>query len=460
MTSTVTNPVNNPDNEPGQRTADQPLAVGFDQHYSIGRAIPLGGQHLLALNGLWVFPISLGAGLHLDNVQTSFLIQGCFLLTGLVTLLSSTKVLKLPIVQGPTAALLVALIAGGSAFGLDAAFGSMVVAGLLSAVLAFPLKRLGLYGHIAQFVGNPLVFGTMFLVLGAQLAQIGVGGWFTDSAGMPLGAALATGIVTIVVVALCMIFGGKTIIKTAAVLWGIAVGAIVAAVLGVWQLPDLSGTLVLGPPHLLPFGFKLEWALVPLMMVGFLQAASESMGVYSLLGRIGGERIDVDRANRGLFVEFIGSSIGGLFGGIGTTSYPENVGVLRVTGIASRVVTATAGVIAIVVSFLPPVALFLASLPTPAMYGAATVLFGIIAFSGVQQLAVVKWDNLNLLVAALCFTVPVGLQAIPAGVAEGLPESVSSILTSPMMVSTIMLLVLHPLINFGVRPLLERRRAA
>ncbi|MFP3670831.1 hypothetical protein SB717_37745, partial [Priestia sp. SIMBA_032] len=40
-----------------------------------------------------------------------------------------------------------------------------------------------------------------------------------------------------------------------------------------------------------------------------------------------------------------------------------------------------------------------------------------------------------------------------------LPDAASSVLTSPMMVSTILLLTVHPLLNVGLRRFLDRRRA-
>ncbi|MEW1937980.1 solute carrier family 23 protein [Dietzia maris] len=432
--------------------------VGFEDRVTPFRAMFYGGQHLLALTGLWVFPATLGAALALQQTDVAKIIQGCFLLAGIVTVLSSSRILKLPIVQGPTAAILVALIAIGAQSGLGTAFGSMMVAGLLSIALAIPFKRLGVYGHISQFVANPIVFGTMFLVLGAQLAGIGVGGWVgtagTPGYGWPSVIVALSGLVTVF---LCMALGGETLIKRGAVVWGIVVGTLVAWTTGVSTVPDVSNTPLFGAPEFLPFGFSVSWAGVVLMMIAFLQAASESMGVYGLLGRWSGTRISVDRANRGLTAEFLGSALGGLFGGIGTTSYPENAGVLRMTGIASRMVTGAAGVLCIVLACIPKFAMFLAGLPGPALSAAATILFGVLAFSGVQQLATVEWDDLNILVGAVCFIIPIGLQFLPSDLVETLPEVVSGVITSPMMVSTILLLTIHPLVNFGIRRLLNAR---
>lgn len=437
------------------------FTYGFDDRVPRGASTFYGAQHLLALTGLWVFPLTLGTALDLDNALVARIIQGCFLLTGLVTVLSSSKILRLPIVQGPTAALLVALIATAHTYDPGTAFGSMAVAGVLSVLLAIPVARLGVYGHIASFVASPIVFGTMFLVLGAQLAGIGVAGWFGEQGSPGYGfPSLTVALWALGTVLVALVFGGRTLLKRGALVWGVTGGTFVAGLLGLWVLPDLSSFPIVGPPQFLPFGFGVEPAAVALMMIGFLQAASESMGVYGLLGRWQGRPLGVDRSNRGLCVEFLGSAVGALFGGIGTTSYPENVGILRVTRVASRYVTMVAGVLAIVLAFLPRLALFLANLPSPALSAAATVLFGVIAFSGVQQLSNVAWDDLNLAVAATGFIVPLGLQFIPDDIVDRMSPGVSSVLTSPMMMSAILLLVLHPLVNGLVRPRLRRSRFA
>ncbi|QIS38038.1 hypothetical protein GW572_00705 [Clavibacter capsici] len=151
------------------------LSVGFDERLPPARTALFGVQHLLALTGIWVFPSIIGSSLELSSQEVAWMIQACFLLTGVVTILQSSRVLRLPIVQGPTAAFMVAIISSGAAFGLGTAFGSMAVAGLIFMALTIPLKRFGLFGHVSAFVSSPIVLGTLFVIIGAQLASIGAG---------------------------------------------------------------------------------------------------------------------------------------------------------------------------------------------------------------------------------------------------------------------------------------------
>ncbi|WP_295851613.1 solute carrier family 23 protein [uncultured Microbacterium sp.] len=440
-------------------SATPTLAVGFEEKLPPARTALFATQHLLALTGIWVFPHIIGAALGLQTGDVALMIQACFLLTGVVTVLQSSRILRLPIVQGPTAAFMVAIISAGAAFGLGTAFGSMIVAGLVFMLLALPLRRLGLFGHVAGFVSSPVVLGTLFLIIGAQLAGIGAGNWFGTPGTPGFGAiGLLISVVTGLVVVGCLVLG-RGVVKRAAIFLGIVGGAVFALAIGQWSFPDLLAGGVVGTPRVLPFGFGVEPTVVILMLVAFLQAGTESVGMYSMIGSWGGQKIDPARVNRGLFSEFAGTVLGALFGGIGTTSYPENAGIVRVSGIGSRFVTLAAGVIAVVLAFLPPVAQLLASIPAPVLGTAATVLFGIIALSGVQMLTGVDWDDLNLVVASVSFIVALGCQFLPAAITETLPPSVAAVVTSPMMMGMFLLLGLHGAINHGIRPLLARRES-
>ena len=70
----------------------------------------------------------------------------------------------------------------------------------------------------------------------------------------------------------------------------------------------------------------------------------------------------------------------------------------------------TAGGAAILIGLLPIFGVVIASLPVPVLAAASTLLFGIIAISGVQMMQTVVWDELNLAVAGTSFIVSLGLR--------------------------------------------------
>ncbi|MFC0266999.1 uracil-xanthine permease family protein [Kushneria aurantia] len=442
---------------------DQHQNVVFD--YGIEDRMPLtrttlfGFQHLLALTGIWIFPVLIGQALSLTAQQTGYIIQACFLTTGLVTILQSGRFLKLPVVQGPTAAFFVAVLAAGQDEGLGVAFGSMVVAALIFMLLSVPVGRMGLMGNLIRYISPPIVYGTLMVIIGAQLASIGLQGWFGTPDTPAFGvASFITACLTVLIILSCMTMARKGLLRRGALLWGIIGGSLIALLTGISPLPDTASASAIGVPKLLPFGFGVSAPIVALMLLAFLQAGAEAMGMYTLLADWGGQPLDTKRVNRGLFTEFLGSASGALFGGLGTTSYPENVGIIRLSRVGSRFVTLAAGVFAVALSCLPQFALFIAGLPGAVLSAASTVLFGTIAISGIQMLARIDWDEYNIAVAAPSFIISLGTQFLPQEVVALFPDSLESILTQPMMVGIVLLMALNYLVNFQLRPMMEKRK--
>ncbi|MEV4349455.1 solute carrier family 23 protein [Actinoplanes sp. NPDC049596] len=433
--------------------AERILDVGFDERVAPPKLLLFAVQHLLTLSAIWVFPVLIGITLGLATGDVTHMIQASFLLAGVVTVLQSSRIVRLPIVQGPTAAFFAALLAVGATYGLDAAYGSMVVAGLIFMVLTVPVGRFGVLIHVVRFATDPLVFGTMCVIIGAQLATLGLPGWFGAEGQPGYGWDLFwIGLVTLVVVVACLLLGGDTLVRRAAVIIGMVVGSVLAAVTGLWSTPDLSGVSFVGPPSLLPFGFAVQWPAVLLMLLAFLESSAEAVGMYTLVSRWGGTELTRNRINRGLFTEYVGSVVGALFGGIGTASYPENAGIVRVTRVGSRFVTMTAGIIAIALAFLPVFSAFVAGLPGAVLAAASTVLFGIIAMSGIQMMSGVEWDDLNITVAGTAFILALGGQWLPEAMVATMPDWVRALVTTPMMFGAVLLIVLNAAVNYGLRP--------
>lgn len=429
------------------------LSVGIEDKVSPTRTLMFALQHLLALTGIWVFPVIIGAALNLTSQQTGAIVQACFFTTGIVTILQSSRFLRLPVVQGPTAAFMVAVLGSAHSVGLGTTFGSMFVAALIFAALSIPLKRLGITGLMIRYISPPIVFGCLLVIIGAQLASIGPSGWFSTASGGTLGSSFIATLVTVLTIIGCMVFGRYDLIKRGALLWGIGVGVIAFKLMTAWHLPDFASTPFISLPRFFAFGFGVSIPVVLLMMLAFLQASAEAMGMYSLLADWGGQTLTTQRINRGLFTEFIGCAVGAAAGGLGTTSYPENVGIIRVSGVASRFVTLTAGVLSLFIGLLPRVGLLLASLPEPVLSAASSILFGIIALSGVQIMARIHWDELNLAVAAPAFILSMGSMYLPPAVLNLLPASLKGIVAQPMIIGIILLISLNLIINVFVRGL-------
>jgi xanthine/uracil permease len=330
----------------------------------------------------------------------------------------------------------------------------MAVAGLIYMLLAIPFRGFGLIGYLIKFISPPIVFGTLLIIIGAQLANLGLKNWFGMSNP---GFNFLASIVTVTCIIALIVFGGKTILRRAALLLGIIVGSLFYSLFGTYDFGAVSSANWFSFPKVFPFGFGVSIPIVIMMLIAFLHATSEAIGMYTLLTGWGNQKLDTHRVNRGLFGEFLGTTIGAVCGGLGTTSYPENIGIIRVSGIGSRWVTMTAGIMAIVLGLIPKVGAVIASLPGSVFASASTILFGIIAISGIEMVSKVEWDELNLAIAGSSFIISLGTMYLPAELTSQLPLALQSVVQQPMLVGVVLLIVLNTLINIIIRPALERR---
>jgi uracil-xanthine permease len=432
-----------------------PLSVGIEDRLPLVQTLTYAFQHLLALTGIWIFPVIIGHAAGLSNAAIGGLVEACFFTTGIVTILQSSRIVRLPVVQGPTSAFFVAVLGSVHTVGLGTAFGSMTVAALIFAALSIPYKNFGVLGMLIRHISPPIVFGTLLVIIGAQLAQIGPMGWFGQSEDVAaISTSAVTTVVTIFTILLCMILGKETLIKRGALLWGVVVGTITYSIISLYEVPDLASASWMAVPSMYPFGFGVSAPVVLLMLLAFLQAAAEAMGMYTLLTDWGNQKLTVSRVNRGLFTEFIGCALGSAVGGLGTTTYPENVGIIAVTRVGSRFVTLAAGIFAIVLGLIPKVGLLIASLPGPVLSAACTVLFGIIAVSGIGMLSKVKWDDLNMVVAAPAFIISLGTLYLPKKAIALFPAFLQGIIMQPMIVGVVLLIALNVIVNVWIRPIL------
>lgn len=125
-----------------------------------------------------------------------------------------------------------------------------------------------------------------------------------------------------------------------------------------------------------------------------LSAMMEALSDHAALGNIIG--VDLYR-KPGLSAIFIGEGfanlVGSVFGGLGICSYGEGVACVGFSKVASVWVTGGAALILILLGFLAPVQAFIASIPSCVFAGAAIILYGFIACSGIKMLQGVDLNN-------------------------------------------------------------------
>ena len=443
-----------------------PTSHGIDTVHPVDEVLPplrlaaLGLQHVLVMYaGAIAVPLIIGGALHLPKDQIAFLIAADLFCCGLVTMIQSIGIwkigIRLPVMMGVTFTAIAPIIATGSnpSLGLPAVFGAVMVAGVFTLVAAPYVSRL-----IRLF--PPVVTGTVVLVIGISLMRVGVnwaaGGNPTIATptgpapnpayGLPVNLGIATLVLATV---LCMIAFFKGFLCNIAVLIGIATGFVVAVALGKVTFAGVHAAdwvAFITPFHFgLPtFDLMTSITLCVVMVVIMI----EGVGQFLALGEIVDRPVTPDDLARGLRADGVGALVGAVFNTFTYTSYAQNVGLVQVTGVRSRWVCATAGGILVVLGCLPKLAFFAASIPQYVLGGAALVMFGMVAATGVRILGHVDFveNKKNAYIVA----VSVALGMIPL-VADRffaqLPELAAKFCQNGILLGTLCAVLLNLLFN-------------
>ena len=442
----------------GGRTVDAAgIEIGIDERPGLLTTIGLGFQHILGLAGLLLFPALVGRSFSLPSHQVAYLYGITFITSGVVVILQAVGLLRLPVVQAPFAWIFAALLVVGHQTGLGTAFGSLVVASLAWTVISVPLKRWPIVARLAQRIGHPVVSGVILLVISTQLATIVLPSYFGtpgSSSAFPW-INLLCAVVALVLVVIGIRSRNK-IVRRGAVLWGVIVAAVLYTLLAPAQWGNVTHASAFEGLRWMPFGFGVNGTAVVIFFVAWFPAISETIATYGLIADWTGEELPPHRVAQGVFGEVLGSTLGALFGGLPAMAYPANVGILKVTRVASRWVTFTTGLILVILGGFGYFDALLVAIPEPVLSGATTVLFGLIFAGGLEVLGRVRWSQDTMIAAGLPVIAGLGLLFTPATTTAALPGWLGLLVGQPLVVSVVLALGL--VMYFGWRG--EREPAA
>jgi xanthine/uracil permease len=189
----------------GETPAEKVFDVGIDERLSYDQLFILGLQNIFGMTGMFVFPGILGRSFSLAPEQIAYLYGMTFLVCGFVTILQSTLLLRLPIIQGPYAGSFASLLAVGHVpgAGLGAAYGSFFVAALIWCVLTVPVMGYSVIGLFSRFLRAPIIAGMIVIFIMIQVSNVALPGWIgrVESPGFPAVNFLTGAIAVAVIVA-------------------------------------------------------------------------------------------------------------------------------------------------------------------------------------------------------------------------------------------------------------------
>ena len=371
----------------------------------VPKAIGLGLQHVLTMFGATIaVPFLIGGALDLTGPNLAILISSVFIASGVATILQVTIGTRLPIVQGVSFAFLGPFFAIVGVYqgaeGMQVIAGMVIVGALLPLIVGFG----GLMGFLRRFI-TPVTIGPVIALVGLSLF-----GAAADNASGSWGLAVITlvliftfGLILAPKVRMFSLFPILMAIITAYLLAliGTATGlieegsdaAVSFAVVG--ESAWFRGFEVGGGGIIFPWGTPIfDFGFIIAILAAYLASSIESFGDYHAISRIAGAGDPSSKTiNKGLGAEGIGCALTGVFGGFSSTSYSENIGLVGLTKVASRVVVLIGAVALIILGLVAPIGAVVATIPVPVVGGVYLALFGLITAVGLSNLRRADMDS-------------------------------------------------------------------
>lgn len=378
----------------------------------LGKAIPFGLQHVLAMFVSNVVPIVIvAASGKLDQATTTAVLQNCMFIAGIATLIQLFPIWKigsgLPIVMGVSFTFVAILSYIAATYGYAYVMGAVLVGGLIEGSLGLLAK------YWKRFV-SPVVSASVVLAIGFSLLGVGArsfGGGYVEDFGSAQNMLLGT--ITLVSLLLFQVFA-KGFYKQLAILFGLIVGYIVALFMGVVDFSAFNNIAIFDLPKFLPVLPKFNAGAIISVTLVFLVSATETIGDTTACCMMGvGREPSTKEISGSLACDGYASSLSSLFGVLPVTSFSQNVGLVAMTKVVNRFTIATGGLALVLAGLFPPIGAFFNTLPQPVLGGCTVIMFGQIIISGIGMLGRAGLNQRNSLIAALALSIGLGFTTLP-----------------------------------------------
>lgn len=385
----------------------------LDGKINFFKAFPFGLQHILAMFVANITPIMIVAGVcNVGAADTAMILQSAMIIAGIGTFIQLFPLWrigsKLPIVMGISFTFVSLACTIGAQYGYATLMGAVLIGGLVEGIL-------GLFAKYWMKLISPIVAATVVTAIGFSLLNVGA-----NSFGGGVGAAdygsSKNWILGSVTLLSCLLFNifAKGYIKQLSVLFGLAIGYVLALCFGMVDFSAFENVGIIALPKLIPFGVEFNVGAIVAFILIFLVSATETIGDTSALAASGlGRDVTEKEAAGSIACDGFVSSLSSVFGCLPITSFSQNVGLVAMTKVVNRYAIATGALIMVLAGFFPAVGALLATLPQAVLGGCTIMMFGTIVVSGIQMMGKCGYTQRNITIASLALSVGIGFTQCP-----------------------------------------------
>ena len=286
----------------------------------------------------------------------------------------------------------------------------IVVSSLFQFVLAARLSLL-------RRIFTPVVSGTVIMLIPVTVAPIVFDTLKDVPDGTSSAAAPTAALATLVTVA-ALVLRASPAWRLWSPLIGIAVGCVVAAFYGLYDVGQVLDASWVGIPLSAWPGFDLTpgvefWALLPAFVVITIVGAIETIGDGVAIQRVSQRRpraTDFRVVQGALNADGVGNLLSGIGGTLPNTTYSTSVSLAEVTGIGARRVGVVIGIVIAVLAFFPKATALLIAIPGPVAAAYVIILLALLFVQGMKIIIQDGVDHRKATVVGLSFWIGVGFQ--------------------------------------------------
>ncbi|SUB58902.1 Putative purine permease ygfU [Phocoenobacter uteri] len=422
------------------------LSYTIEDHPPFALSLLLAIQHLLAaIGGIIAVPLVIGNVLKLPTEDTIVLVNAALLVSGIVTIIQCRGIgkigIQLPAVMGTSFTFVAAALAiGFSDAGVGGILGSSLIASLVMIIGSFFMP------YIRRFF-PPVVTGTVVMMIGLSLIPVAVD-WFAGGQvgdpnyATPQNLLMAIFVLTIVII---LVQWGKGIFSVAAIVIGMLIGYITSLCLGWVDFSGVKAANIFAIPQPLHFGLSFPISGIIGMSIAYLVTIVESSGNFLALGEATNTEITPQHFKRGILAEGLGSALAAIMSTTAFSTFSQNIGIISLTGVASRYVVAITGALLVLAGLFPIFGALIVSIPLPVLGGAGIIMFAMIISAGIQMLNSVEKTRRNGLIIAIAIGGGLAVTTRPE-LLDKLPDFLKEVFGSGITVGALLALLLNQIL--------------
>jgi NCS2 family nucleobase:cation symporter-2/xanthine permease XanP len=391
----------------------------------------VGFQHLLAIiGGILTAPFLMALGMGLNAEDSAYVISSALVVSGFATLIQINRVGMLGTgllsIQGTSFAFIGIMIfayqklalnmTSGEALG--AIFGSSAACAALMLVLSLFIRQLksiittNVAGATIILIGLSLVHSTLQNLVGS----------FNAAGGLE-GSGVSHLVLAAVVFAVIAVVANlhQVWLRLSSITIGLLIGILAALQMGIADFSGVTHGDFLFVPEFWRYPLTIDIQVMVLIMPIFLVSAMESIGDITATNNLSGLKTGTPdywlRIRGGIMAEAFSSFIAALFSTFPSTTFSQNNGVIRLTGVCSRYVGNYVAGFLVILGCLPIVTAVFQRIPSEVIFGATLLMFMLVVVSGfrVVEMAQPKVRDWTVVVLAIVlgYVISMSIDRVP-----------------------------------------------